>query len=107
GGGQAAAAVDEHRGVALVDGHDGPVAQQAAEVQLFAGLAADGRDHPHRGGLGVDHADGGFVGDQAADDRGGGVAGDDDHVDAHAAHGGHGLQLFNGEAAGLGGVDHA
>ena len=107
GGGQPAAPVDEHRGVALVDRHDGAIAQQAAKVQLFAGLAADGGDHTHRGGLGVDHADGRLVGDQAADDRGGGVPRDDDHVDAHAAHGGHGLQLFDGQAAGLGGVDHA
>ena len=75
GGGQPAAPVDEHRGVALVHRHDGAIAQQAAKVQLFAGLAADGGDHTHRGGLGVDHADGRLVGDQAADDRGGGVAG--------------------------------
>ena len=67
-GGESAAAVDEDGGVTLVDRHDGAVAQQAAEVQHFARLAADGRDDADGGGLAVDHADGGFVGDEGADD---------------------------------------
>ena len=91
----------------LVHGHDGAIAQQTAKVQHLAGLAANGRDHAHGGGLAVHHADGGFVSDQGADDSRGGVARDDDHIDAHRADGGHGFQLFNGQASGLGGVDHA
>ena len=59
--GQTAAAVDEDGGVALVDGHDGAVAQQTAEVEDLARFAADGRDDADGGGLAVDHADGGFV----------------------------------------------
>ena len=55
-GGESAAAVDEDGGVTLVDRHDGAVAQQAAEVQHFARLAADGRDDADGGGLAVDHA---------------------------------------------------
>ena len=53
----------------------GGVAQQAAKVQNIAGLVANGGDHAHSGGLAVDHADGGFVGDEGADDGRGGVAG--------------------------------
>ena len=50
-GRESAAAVDEDGGVTLVDRHDGAVAQQAAEVQHFARLAADGRDDADGGGL--------------------------------------------------------
>ena len=50
---QAAAAVDEHRGVVAVHRHDGTIAQQTAEVQHLAGLAADGGDDAHGGGLAV------------------------------------------------------
>ena len=91
----------------LVHGHDGAIAQQTAKVQHLAGLAANGGNDAHGGGLAVHHADGGFIGDQGADDGRGGVARDDDHIDAHRADGGHGFQLFNGQAADLGGVDHA
>ena len=87
-GGQTAAAVDEDRRVALVNRHNGAIAQQTTKVQDLACLAADGRDDADGGGLAVDHADGGFVGDEGADDGRGGVAGDDDHVDAHRADGG-------------------
>ena len=106
-GGDAAAAVDHDRRAVLADGHDGRVAQQAAEVQHVAGFMADGGDDAHGGGLAVHHADGGFVGDQGADDGRGGVARDDDHIDAHRADSCHGFQLFDGQAAALGGVDHA
>src|SRR5699024_2804835 len=107
GGRDAAAAVDHHGGAVAADGHDRRMAQQAAEVQNIAGFMADGGDHAHGGGLAVDHADGGFVGDQAADDLGAGVAGDDHHVDAHRADSRHGFQLFQRQAAAFGGFDHA
>ena len=106
-GGDAAAAVDHDRGAEPADGHDGRVAQQAAEVQHVAGLVADGGDDAHGGGLAVHHADGGLVRDQAADDLGGGIARDDDHVDADGADRGHCLELFQRQAAAVGGVDHA
>ena len=64
-----------------VHGHDGTIAQQTAKVQHLTGLAADGGDDAHGGGLAVHHANGGFVRNQGADDGRGGVAGDDDHVD--------------------------
>ena len=100
GGRQTAAAVDKYRGVPLVDGHDGAVTQQAAKVQHLASLGSHGGDHTHGSGLAVHHADGSFVCDQSADDGCTGVAGDDDHVDAHRADGGHGFQLFQREGAG-------
>ena len=106
-GGDAAAAVDHDGGAVLADGHDGRVAQQAAEVQHVAGLVADGGDDAHGGGLAVHHADGGLVCDQAADDLGARVARDDDHVDADGADRSHGLELFQRQAAAVGGVDHA
>ena len=99
--------MDHDRGAVPADGHDGRVAQQAAEVQHVAGLVADGGDDAHGGGLAVHHADGGLVRDQAADDLGARVARDDDHVDADGADRGHGLELFQRQAAAVGGVDHA
>ena len=83
------------------------MAQQAAKVQNIAGLVANGGDHAHSGGLAVDHADGGFVCNQTADDLGGGIAGDNHHVNANGADGGHGFQLFQRQAAAFGCLDHA
>ena len=65
---QAAATVDEHRGVTLIHRHDGAIAQQTAEIQDLACLAADGGNDADSGGLAVHHANGGIVGDQGADD---------------------------------------
>ena len=60
-----AAPVDEHLGGITVDLDDRAVSQQAAKGEGFALLAAHSRDHTHGSGLGVDHADGGLVGDDA------------------------------------------
>ena len=94
--GDASAAVDEHRRRERAHGQDGRIAQKAAEVQHVALLAADGRDNAHGRRFGVHHADGGLVRDERRDDGGVRLTRDDDHVDAHAAHGRHGFQLFNG-----------
>ena len=106
-GGDAAAAVNHNRGAEPADGHNGGVAQQAAEVQHVTSLVADGGNHADGGGLAVHHADGGLIRNQAADDLGARVAGDDHHVDADRADGRHGLKLFQRQAAAVGGVDHA
>ena len=103
-GGDAAAAVDHNRGAELADGHNGGVAQQTAEVQHITGLVADGGNHADGGGLAVHHADGGFIRNQAADDLGRGVTGNDHHINADRADGGHGLELFQRQAAAVGGV---
>ena len=83
------------------------MAQQTAEIQHVACFVANGRDDAHGGGLAVHHADGGFVRDQAADDLGSRVAGNDHHVDADRADGGHCFELFKRQAAAVGCVDHA
>ena len=106
-GGDAAAPADEGGGADLADLHDGAATEETAEFQLLAGLFADGGDDPDGGGLGVDHADGCFVGDDGGNGLRRGVAGDDDHVETHGADGGHGFQLLNGQGAAAGGVDHA
>ena len=81
--------------------------QQAAKVQHIAGFVANGGDNAHGRGLAVHHADGGLIRNQAADDLGACIAGDDHHVDADRADRRHGLQLFQRQAAAVGGVDHA
>ena len=106
-GGDAAAAVDHDRRAELADGHDGRVAQQAAKVQHIAGLVADGGDDAHRRRLAVHHADSGFIRNQGTDDLGGGIARDDHHVDTDRADRRHGFELFQRQAAAVGGVDHA
>ena len=97
-----------HEGLAagLVDRHDGRVAHQAAEVRHFTNALARHRDHTHGGGLLVDHADGGFVGDQAGDGGSRGIARNGDHVKTHRAYAGHGLKLLEGQATGGGSVNH-
>ena len=64
----AAAAVDEPRGRAGGDRHDGRAAQQAAELHHIPHLFANGRNDAHGGRLGVDNADGDFIRNQAGND---------------------------------------
>ena len=90
----------------LVDRHDGRVAHEAAEVRHFADALARHRNHAHGSGLLIDHADGGFVGDQAGDGGSRGIARNGDHVEAHRAYAGHGLKLLEGQATGRSRVDH-
>ena len=51
-----------HEGIATerADGHDGGIAQQSAELYAVAHFLANGRNHTHRRGLLVHHADGGL-----------------------------------------------
>ena len=90
----------------LVDRHDGRVAHEAAEVRHFADAFARHGDHAHGSGLLIDHADGGFVGDQAGDGGSRGIARNGDHVKTHRAYAGHGLKLLEGQATGGGSVNH-
>ena len=57
---------DEVRARARLDRHDWRVTEQAAEFDAFAHAFARYGDDAHGGGFAVDHADGGFVGDDAA-----------------------------------------
>ena len=97
-----------HEGLAagLVDRHDGCVTHEAAEVRHLADTLARHGDHAHGGGLLIDHADGGFVGDQAGDGGSSGIARNGNHVEADGAHAGHGLKLFDLQAAIGCRVDH-
>ena len=61
--GDPAAAVDEIRRRSGIQAHDGAVAEKPAEIERIADLLPDGGDDAHRRGLGIDHADGGFVRD--------------------------------------------
>ena len=61
------APVDEYLRRIAVDLDNRAISQQTAEGEGLAFLAAHSRDHTHSGGLGVDHADGSFVGDDARD----------------------------------------
>ena len=56
---------DEVRARARLDRHDWRVTEQAAEFDAFAHAFARYGDDAHGGGFAVDHADGGFVGDDA------------------------------------------
>ena len=97
-----------HEGLAagLVDRHDGRVAHKAAEVRHFADALARHGDHAHGGGLLVDHADRGLVGDDAGNGGCGGVSRNGNHVEADGAYAGHGFELLDGQATGRSRVDH-
>ena len=102
----APAEADEGAGVAAGHGDDVGLAEQPAEAGLFADALAGYGDDAHGGGLGVDHADSHFVGDDAGNGGGGRVAGDGDHVEASGA-AGYGFELFEGQRAGTGGRPNA
>ena len=97
-----------HEGLAagLVDRHDGRVTHEAAEVRHLTDALARHGDHAHGGGLLIDHADRGLVGDDAGNGGCGGVSRNGDHVEADGAHAGHGLKLFDLQAAIGCRVDH-
>ena len=97
-----------HKGLAagLVHRNDRRVAHEAAEVGHLAHALAFHRDYTHGGGLLVDHANGGLVGDDAGDGGCGGVARNGNHVKADGAYAGHSLELFDLQAAVVGRVDH-
>ena len=90
-----------------MDGHQGRAAQQAAHLHGVAHVRALHGDDADGGGLAVDHAHGGLVGDDGGDRLRRGTAGHGDHVQAHGAHTGHGLQLVDGQGAVQGRGDHA
>ena len=107
GGRDPPAPLDEGRAGEGMHGDHRGRAQQAAELHRVAHLLAGGGDQADRRGLGVDHPDGCLVRDDGGERLGGGVAGDGDHIQAHGAHAGHGLQLIQAQGAlGCGG-DHA
>ena len=102
GRGNASAEIDEGGGVAGVHGNDLGLTEQTAEDGGFAhALAGNGND-AHGGGLGVDHADGHFVGNEAGNGGRRSVAGNGDHVEAHGADAGHGFELLHGEGSAVG-----
>ena len=106
--GDAAAELHEARRVAAGHADDRSFAEQAAEDGLFADALAGHGNDAHGGGLGVDHADGHFVGDHAGDRGRGRVAGDGDHVETDGADARHRLKLLHREGAAAGrGLDGA
>ena len=90
-----------------MDGHQGRAAQQAAHLHGVAHVRALHGDDADGGGLAVDHAHGGLVGDDGGDRLRRGTAGNGDHVQTHRAHAGHSLQLVDGQGAVQGRGDHA
>ena len=106
-GGDSAAAGDKLRRALAVYRHDGRTAQQTAEVHPVADLFPDGGDQANGGGFVVDHADGGFVGNDGGEGFRRRVPGHRDHVEAHGADTGHGLQLVDGQGAFTGRADHS
>ena len=64
-------------------GHNGCVAEKAAELHVLAYALADHGDHAHGGGFRVDNADGDLVCNNAGDRGGRGVTGDGDHIQTH------------------------
>ena len=93
GRGDSAAAGDEFRGRITVHVHDGSAAEESAEFHVLAGLLAYGGNETDRGGLAVDHTDGGFIGKNGGDNLGGSIAGNGDHVETDGADSSHGFQL--------------
>ena len=90
----------------LVHRNDRRIAHQAAEVGHLPYAFAFNRNHTHSCGLLIDHADRGFIGDDAGNGGCGGVSRNGDHVEADGAHAGHGLKLFDLQAAIGCRVDH-
>ena len=107
GGGDSAAADDEFLAGDGIYAHNGCIAEQTAEFDLFADALAGCGNYADGGGLVVDHADGDLVGDDAADGLGTRVAGDADHVQTDRANGGHCFELFERQYAALCRCDHA
>ena len=90
----------------LIHRNDRRIAHQAAEVGHLPYAFAFHRNHAHGSGLLVDHADRGLVGDDAGNGGCGGVSRNGNHVEADGAHAGHGLKLFDLQAAIGCRVDH-
>ena len=74
---------------------------------MFTDGLADDRNDAHGGRLLIDHTDGALVGNDAGNGRGGGVTGNGNHVEAHRADAGHGLELLDVQGSGFDSVDHA
>ncbi len=63
--GDVATSGDKCAAVARIDGHDGGISEQAAEMNDIASFFADSGNDAHGGCFVVDHADGGFICDDA------------------------------------------
>src|SRR6266404_3715414 len=74
--------------------HDRRAAQQTAELNHLANLAAGHRNDAHGGGLVVHHADCHLVSDDRSDRFRRGRSGHRDHVDPDRTNAGPGFQLF-------------
>ena len=63
----------------IVDGHDGRTAKQSTHFHAVTNHLVRSGNNADGSGLGVDHTDGGFVGDDGGNGGCGSVAGNDDH----------------------------
>ena len=106
GGRDTTATADEVDGAFAMDGHNGRVAEETAELDGFTDVLTDDGDNTDGSGLVVDDTDGDFVGNDARDGLRLNITWDSNHIETDGTNGGHCLELLEGEGAFSYGINH-